>query len=76
MRALEQGRKEETLQKAQRVLRKAVHAVSLVYPVNTVSSAARTSAAQAEKDVKVHAHPSVQRARDLPTVPAAIDVRV
>ena len=76
MRALEYGSEEKALHEAQRILRKAVHAVSPVHPVNTIPSAACTLAVKAENDVKGHTHPSVQGARDLPTVLALINVRI
>jgi len=58
------------------MLRKAVHAISLVQPENTLPSAARTPSAQAENDLKGHTHPAVQGARNAPAMPAARNVRI
>jgi hypothetical protein len=58
------------------MVRKAVHAISLVQSENTLPSAACTPAAQAENDLKGHTHPPVQGARNVPAMPAARNVRI
>src|SRR5438132_11769307 len=76
MRTLEHGREEQSLQQAQRMLRKAVHPVALVDPMDVEPAAAHAVAVQAENDVKGDAHPAMRYARGIPTVLAAIDVGI